>query len=266
MSKSTAVAAKDDNKNLAVAENVWGDMGDAGYDELDNSDYSIPFLKIAQKLSKEMSKKSDKYIEGIEEGMIFNTNTFELFDNEAGLPFIPVYVKKAYVEWKLRENGGGLVDANHTVDVLKACTPDEKNRMMLKNGNQIVETKYLYGFIVHPVKKTLEPVVIALSSGGISQLNKIMAVLRMHKGPMFSNLIYVKTKEMSNDQGEWCRWHFEYDQPTVEALNKYGFEDMAAIADQVKGFYEACASGKARADERGMEDGEVDAGDDGVLA
>ena len=78
-----------------------------GLENVTNDDITIPRLAIIQSGSPQRKKKDEKYIEGADEGMIFNTVTNTLYPES--LEIIPCGFRKTYVEWVPREKGGGLV-------------------------------------------------------------------------------------------------------------------------------------------------------------
>ena len=95
-----------------------------GLQNISNDDVTIPRLAIIQSGSPQRKKKDEKYIEGSDEGMIFNTVTNELYKDS--LEVIPCGYRKTYVEWVPREKGGGLV-AVHDMKP-EGTTTDPKTR------------------------------------------------------------------------------------------------------------------------------------------
>ena len=77
-----------------------------GLENVSNDDITIPRLAVVQAGSPQRKKKDEKYIEGAEEGHIFNTVSNKLYDVE-GITVIPCGYRKSYVEWVPRENGDG---------------------------------------------------------------------------------------------------------------------------------------------------------------
>lgn len=71
----------------------------------------FPRLKLIQALSPEKTKGNDKYIPGLEEGTLLlqsDTMTRQI-DGEEGIVVIPMAVRKRYVEYTPRDQGGGFV-------------------------------------------------------------------------------------------------------------------------------------------------------------
>ena len=116
-----------------------------GLEEATTEDYAIPFIRLLQPMSPQLNKNSGNYIEGASAGDLINTVSGEVYDGEKGISVVPCAYSKKYIEWIPREKGGGLVDANHDMSILKSCKRDEQTRRYyLQNGNEIVETAQFF--------------------------------------------------------------------------------------------------------------------------
>jgi len=208
-------------KKKAAEENPGIDFsGDAGmgFENVDQTDLGIPFLAIAQKLSPEVDADHPKYIEGAEAGVIFNTQTREVLGGRGEpVTFVPVHYQKAYVEWQPRESGGGFRGA-HTAEILTQCTRDERGRDVLPNGNLIVTTAYILGFVIDEDGDHTKAV-ISLTSTQLKKarqwLNMMMSIKLTNADgdkftpPMFSHKYRLSTQPESNDMGSWHGWKIE---------------------------------------------------------
>ena len=70
-----------------------------GLSEINMDTIQIPFLKILSSMSPQTKKQKKEYIEGAEEGMIFNTVTEELIDGAEGITVVPCYFEPVALEW-----------------------------------------------------------------------------------------------------------------------------------------------------------------------
>lgn len=152
---------------------------DDGFETVEAGDLSIPFLGVLQALSPQV--QGDAVVDGAKPGMLFNTVTEELIDGKTGLEFIPCLVDQCVVEWVPRDRGGGYV-ARHERDAqvvedarARASAPNE---MATEAGNQLVETKYIYGIGIHPDGRQ-EPLVLSFASTKITVFRRLMTKLRM---------------------------------------------------------------------------------------
>lgn len=136
-SQSTALSADLD---------IFADAG-AGNDNVTNDDILIPRLTIAQALSPQLKKQKPEYIEGLEEGGLFNTATNEIYPQPTLI--IPVFARTRFIEWVPRSSGGGLVNPDHGPEIMLETTRNEDTRAdMLPNGHEVIETPEHFVIIV----------------------------------------------------------------------------------------------------------------------
>ncbi len=76
-----------------------------GAENVTSDDVIIPRVELIQALSPARKKNDPGYIEGADEGMLFNNVTRELYGPE--LIVVPVFYTKQYLVWKDRKQGGG---------------------------------------------------------------------------------------------------------------------------------------------------------------
>jgi len=238
------VAKKEDNLP-AMAMDFQADAG-AGYEEADKDAYAIPFINILQALSPQVDESDGAYIEGAKPGMFFNTVTNDIFSGD-GVEIIPVHFSRGYIEWGLRENGGGFKAEHSVADasaLLKESVRDEKNRDVLPNGNHLVDTRNHYAII--KTESGWAPVIISMTSTQIKKSRKWMTAMnqiqindgdRPYNPPMFANLYKMSTVKEKNDQGSW----FGY------KLERQGFVEDNNVYQLAKQFREQILSGEAKA-------------------
>tara|TARA_R100001440_G_scaffold15874_3_gene26933 strand:+ start:511 stop:1299 length:789 start_codon:yes stop_codon:yes gene_type:complete len=208
-----------------------------GLEEASADDYAIPFLRVLQSMSPQLKKSDGKYIQGAEEGNLFNTVTETVYDGTEGVVLIPCAYKKKFIEWVTRENGGGFVDDSHPATILKSCKKDDSGRFILENGNQISETAEYY-CIVAQDENAPEQVLLSLTSSqlGFSRRWNTMlnnARVQNAKGetvpaPMFSYMYNLTTIPQSNDQYSWMGLSVEKSRPTPMPLAVAALEFMKA--------------------------------------
>lgn len=173
----------------------------AGINELDSSDKSIPFLKIIEKGSPEMEEGI-----GAQPGMLINTATKKLYDS---VRFVPACREHAYVEWVPVDNGGGLVSSYPATAPISVWAKSQRGKVKLKNGNDLVETFYLFGVIVED-DGGVTPAVIAFTSTRIATYktitNKASALMlpgsngRKFNPPWFAHAWRIGSKKETDDK------------------------------------------------------------------
>ena len=79
-----------------------------GNENVTSNDVTVPRLALCQSMSPERKKSNPKYIEGLEEGMFFNTVTKEIYGKE--LRFVNAHYYRSRILWagEKGEVGGGI--------------------------------------------------------------------------------------------------------------------------------------------------------------
>jgi hypothetical protein len=132
--------------DAAMAE-LYGATG-AGAENIGKEDVALPFLKILQGLSPEVTRGNEKFIKGAETGQYINSLTGELWDGEQGLEIIRVYFEKKYIEWRPKKAGGGLVRISDTeAEAKQHKTPDTGDKDV---DTVIDETHQTYALVKGP--------------------------------------------------------------------------------------------------------------------
>lgn len=247
MAKNEVAEKKD---NLPAAYD-YGDYEGSGFENQGKEDYSIPFLEILQGQSPELDTN-----EAARPGHIINKVTGDVVTGKDGIVFVPCYTQHVYVEWVPRDAGGGLV-AVHELDspvVAAAKASGGFGKIALENGNELIETFYVYGVQVDE-DGISQQAVIAFTSTKIKKykawMTKARTVqLRLPNGrkinpPLFAHKYRLKTFKDKNKHGEWYSWEVSFEGGSAEAarLNPQDetFQEAAAVLELVK-------SGAAKAD------------------
>lgn len=205
----------------------------AGTENITKDDLQVPFLQLIQTNSAEVDRGHPDYatkaIEGVSAGDIINTVTRKIVASEGDvLKVIPVSYEKAYVEWRPRSQGGGIVQV-HDSAILSECKKNEFNKDTLSNGNEIVATAY--HIIMYEANDQWEKAIIAMQATQLKKsrawLSKITS-LKIAKedgtkfnAPMFSHSYQVSSVIESNNLGSWQGWKIEFGSRVEdsEALN-----------------------------------------------
>jgi hypothetical protein len=91
----------------------------------------FPMIKLLQALSPELDKEDPKFIEGASQGDIVVTDGVRtyLIDGDRGMDFVPISVRKQWVEWVPRKQGGGFVASYNS---------KEEMELGFTEGNEVV--------------------------------------------------------------------------------------------------------------------------------
>lgn len=223
MAKQSSEAQKDivnkEANTSSLATYDYGEMAGSGFEGVTTEDLSIPFLTVLQALSPEV-QPGDERVQGAEAGMLFNTVTRELFDPKEGICFQPVCTQHLYMEWRPRNQGGGLV-ARHSVDsevVAKAqaaakAANAEFGKLKTASGNDLIETRYVLGYLLRDPNQSEpgEPIMIAFTSTKMKVYKNITTRLYTFAGrpPLFAHRLRISSVAEENPKGKFYNFKIE---------------------------------------------------------
>jgi hypothetical protein len=241
-----AVAKK---KQSAVSTDVLDDIleyeGEGA--AFDSSEMQIPFVRILQAMSPQLKKREAEYIEGSEQGDMFNTVTKQHWTGEDGIIVIPCFQTTKYLEFTPRDQGGGFRGEIAPTDPILKRTERMGAKEMLPTGNELVKSDQHYCLVVEP-DGTYQPVVIDMKSSQLKVSRRWKTQIAMQKiahprdgrmvtPPLFATQWKFTTVEESNDQGTW----FNY------SIEKIGLLEDRQLLQEAKSFRDSVAAGEVKA-------------------
>lgn len=243
---ATAVAKA---KGVEVSTDVLDDIFDTAGDgaSFDSSEMQIPFVRILQAMSPQLSKKKPEYIEGASQGDLFNTVTGQYWDGEEGVIVIPCYQTTKYLEFVPRDQGGGFMGEIPANDPVLTRTSREGSKEILPNGNELVKSDQHYCLVVED-DGSFQPAVIDMKSSQLKVSRRWKTQIAMQKvkhpknGAMVTPAVYatmwrLSTTEESNDQGTWGNY-------SVAKVDLVSNRDLLMEA---KAFRESIMAGEVKA-------------------
>lgn len=235
-----------------VAAFDYGDHAGQGFQNQTQDDIKIPFLNVLQKGSAIVDEREDA-----KAGMLYNTVTEELSEVEH---FVPCLTQHVYVEWVPRDAGGGIVGQHDPKsDVVRKAKSESTQfgKYRTPDGNDLVETFYVYGVLVDPEDRhVLSWAVLAMSSTKIGVYKKAMTRLntfqttledgRRINPPLYAHLLRLSTTLERRSKGD--SYNFVI-QPAVENdVQKSLLDPESDTFKTAAELMELIDSGKARAD------------------
>jgi hypothetical protein len=233
-------------KDVAVASQTglaerpdW--MGDSsrGSEEVTINDLTIPRLSIIQDLSPQRKKNAAEYIEGAEEGMLFNTVTNQLYTEP--VLFVPVYFRMEWIVWKHRDAGGGFVGAYATQDDAVAAVGEHPMAgQTTEKGDPVLEvqdTAQHFGLLLDPNSpldaiQTTE-IVISMSRSQLKPSRQLNSMIRISGGDRWERYYRLSAVQVDGPRGEYYNWKVE----------QLGFVTEQVYA-QAEHLYESVKSGE----------------------
>lgn len=192
-------------------------------------DMSLPRLSIIQDLSPQRKKSEDAYIDGAEEGMIFNTASNKLFPN-AKITVIPCFFRAEYVVWKDRNKGGGFGGAFQT---------EEQAREAIKQLDDAQDwdvsyTHQHFCIMVYPdhteAEPHLEDVVISMSRSQLKPSRKWNTMAQSAGGDRFSRAYTLSVVQDKSAKGAFFNWSAKQ----LGFIPKHLFQKAEATYEAVK--------------------------------
>jgi hypothetical protein len=192
-----------------------------GSEEVEMEDIAIPRLDLVQALSPCRKKTDSAYIEGAEEGHMFNNVTRELFKGSVFV--LPIIFKKEYLIWKDRKEGGGFRGAFENMDDAKETytrlsTEGEK-------GLEIVDTAQHICFILDLEEDgavlSVNEIAVTMSRSKMKVSRTWNSHIRILGGDRFSRIYKVSAVPDKSDKGEYFNFKVEpHGFPTEEIYKK----------------------------------------------
>lgn len=173
-----------------------------GFEEIGGRTMAIPFVRILQKLSAQLNKQKQEFIDGAEEGDWFNTTT-KVYGPEVNV--IVLKFERVYIEWKV--NRGGFVNYHSPENAERLAVDTTWGNWKTKEGNELAET-YMYMCLIEG-QEAEGVVVISFSSSAIKvarEWNHLMTTHIMDDGKRAKPYYLVwklSTDYRENDQGSW---------------------------------------------------------------
>lgn len=217
MSETKNVAKKEQSQVATFNSNLLKQAG-GSLNKKSSDDYQIPYLNIIMKGSPQLKKGDEKHIEGAEEGMVFNTVTKQLYKN---LTVLPVYYKRAYVEWKLVRKQATAPIAEYSISEYEQMkregkiVRDENNKDRIVGGDTYVENTASHFVIVVEEDGSWNQAIIKMKASQLKKSrtwNSIMSNQRRKDGNEiyqpkdFARSYSLSTKYEENDVGDWYGW------------------------------------------------------------
>lgn len=247
--KTKAVAKKSSGEITTYDDDLMADAG-GGMQGVTSDDLAIPFVNIIQSNSPQRKKSDGAYINGIDEGDIYNTVSQEYFTNaDGGVIVVPCAYHFSYRHWKAREDGGGFLGQYERDDKIVSEATRDGSRRILPDGTYLADTADHYVLLVLP-DGSFKRAVISMTSTQLKKSRRWMTIMaeemlrtssgQVFQAPTFLFKYRLTTQAEDNDKGSWFGWRIE----KVGKLDYSGSE--SDIYQAAKAFSEAVNKGEVK--------------------
>jgi hypothetical protein len=168
-----------------------------GNENVSVDDMTVPRLELIQNMSPCRNKKEPSYIEGAEEGMLYNNVTRELYGEEVYMIFGAFKVE--YLLWKDRKQGGGFFGSYPTMEEAKGAIDALGSDGA---GVEAQKTHQHYGLIIDKETGRLQPILLSMSRTKEKVSKRLNSVIKMQGGDRFSRIFKVFTVQEQNKSGD----------------------------------------------------------------
>lgn len=166
-----------------------------GQENVGAEDLVIPRLEVVQDLSPARKKSDPNYIEGAEEGMLYNSVTRELYGKEVLV--VPVGFVKEWIIWKDRDAGGGFRGAFGSKDEA------EEARAQLEDGDdcESIDTNQQFCLLLK-ADGGVEEIVVSMAKSKAKVSRKWNSLIRLANGDSFSRVYRLSAVEDKNNKNQ----------------------------------------------------------------
>lgn len=231
MATKANIEKQESQESQVVVSGSYAADADAGFENADQTAFSIPRLYMLQDKSPQAEKRNPLYIEGAETGMLYNTVTKGVYKS---IYVVPCYYRQTFVEWYPRDSkaGEGFVE-EHLIKQphwTKARGEPFKNEAA---GTIIEDTRNFFVLFAEEVDKDgmlVKPqqIVLSLKSTQVRKAQDWMTVMDGKRGtendrsfrmPMFSNIFTLESVYETKDPYSWFGWKMTDTNKTVPLEN-----------------------------------------------
>jgi hypothetical protein len=238
---------------VAATDYDYSEYANQGFENQTRDDYAVPFLGVLQTNSPLCETSATA-----RPGMLVNTVTQETYTAD-GVVFIPVDTQHVVVEWKPRSLGGGFVAVHEMSSEIVKKAAEEQEFGKWKtikgdlNSNDLVETFYVYGLMVHESGAS-EQMIIAFTSTKIKSYKRWMTKARTLQvalpdgrrvnPPLFAHKYRVTTVKETNPKGSFFNFNVEF---AAEDAVKCRLGTTNPLFLSAKAFFDLLKEGKIKA-------------------
>jgi hypothetical protein len=202
----------------------------AGMEHVDQADVLIPRLGLCQSLSPQRRKNDPAFIEGLQEGQLFNTVTKEIYGETLDLVIL-FFFKNRIKFFPIDEGGGidctspnGLNGGRINPDSCLECKYSKWGNGFTddEHGNDPPTCTLYHNYMAFVLKPEPSPIAFSYKATGLKLSKQHLASVRLTRLPMYAKWYKISVVTMRDGNNEW----FEKKITPGAYVNKEMFEQM----------------------------------------
>lgn len=204
--------------------------GGTGLEAMEQGDMVLPRLAIAQSLSPAIKKNNSKYIEGLEEGMLYNTVTRRIYGTTVRV--VPVLFSKMRIKFEEISKGGGIlcISANG-IDGGQLCPAGCARCEFSKfiDGVPPKCSNFMNYACLLP-DEGMDLIVASMKSTAISVAKQWNSVMRLLNKPSFAKFYQISTVPETRNNNDYFNFKVEPKNFVTPEIYSFG----TAMHEQLK--------------------------------
>lgn len=134
-----------------------------------SEDNLIPLIYLLQDGSPQIKPRDPKYIDGAQAGDILLSSLNRVYKGTTGILFQPAHFDFGWGEWVPRDKGGGFrgfhMDRPPNAEEYIDPKSPQRPKWRMPDGNELVETRRHFGFILDPEMGPMQALLNLTSTG-----------------------------------------------------------------------------------------------------
>ena len=221
------VAVKEESFELVTNEIPdFMKQGNRGAENVGTDDMIIPRIELIQALSPVRKKSDPAYIEGAEEGMLYNNVTRTLYGTEVTV--VPVYYTKQFLVWKDRKAGGGGSNGFRGAFASKELA-DRAIAELAEEALEVSDTAQ--HFVLVRNGDDWQEAVISMAKSKVKVSKRWNSLMRLSNTDSFSRAYKLSATTETNARNES---YFNFNVAALGFVNKELYERAEKLYDTIR--------------------------------
>ena len=221
------VAVKEESFELVTNEIPdFLKQGNRGAENVGTDDMIIPRIELIQALSPVRKKSDPAYIEGAEEGMLYNNVTRTLYGTEVTV--VPVYYTKQFLVWKDRKAGGGGSNGFRGAFVSKELA-DRAIAELAEEALEVSDTAQ--HFVLVRNGDDWQEAVISMAKSKVKVSKRWNSLMRLSNTDSFSRAYKLSATTETNARNES---YFNFNVAALGFVNKELYERAEKLYETIR--------------------------------